>query len=140
MAARAVPGPPPRRAPSPARPPADPTNGRAYGQAEAVPLPHGAPDATVRGRGLAARAVPGPPPRRAPSPARPPLDLTVPSYDPERTGLLARLPPRRLLLLVDALPPARSGETLRARNRVSDLLRCGPTRMLPLPLTLPQAQ
>ena len=126
LAARAVPGPPPRHAPSPARPPLDPTNGRAYGQAEAVPLPHGAPGATVRVRGLAARAVPGPPPRHAPSPARQPLDLTVPSYDPERTELLARLPPRRLLLLVDALPPARSGDTLRARNRVTDLLRCGP--------------
>ena len=50
----------------------------------------------------------------------------MPSYDPARTQLLERLPPRRLLRLVGELPRTEDGDLLRSRRRVEDLLRGGP--------------
>ena len=95
-------------------------------QAAIPSLPLGTHSANV-GPSALARGPPSPPLWRATlHPERPLLDDTVPHYDPTRTEMLPRLPLRRILRLVQALPAAVDGQQRRERQRVEDLLGNGP--------------
>ena len=90
-------------------------------QAADPPQPHGG-QLTVVGPGMLART----PSLPRLGPQRAPLDESVPAYDPNTTQMLERLPLRRILLLVRALPAATDGEQRRGRQRVEDMLTTGP--------------
>ena len=90
-------------------------------QAADPPQPPGE-SASVVGPGMLARTLSLP----RLGPQRAPLDESVPAYDPNTTQMLERLPLRRILLLVRALPAATDGEQRRGRQRVEDMLTTGP--------------